>query len=77
MQPIGLFGGTFDPIHYGHLRTAFELWQELRLAEVRFLPTGSPPHREQPLANAELRLRMVQAAVARCAVPASPIPWTR
>ncbi|MGH8179866.1 MAG: nicotinate-nicotinamide nucleotide adenylyltransferase, partial [Steroidobacteraceae bacterium] len=64
MQPIGLFGGTFDPIHYGHLRTAFELWQELRLAEVRFLPTGSPPHRDQPLAGAELRLRMVQAAVA-------------
>src|SRR5579884_1723014 len=64
MQPIGLFGGTFDPIHYGHLRTAFELWQELRLAEVRFMPTGSPPHREQPLASAELRLRMVQAAVA-------------
>src|SRR2546421_10301113 len=64
MQPIGLFGGTFDPIHYGHLRTAFELWQELRLTEVRFLPTGSPPHREQPYAGAELRLQMVQAAVA-------------
>ena len=64
MQPIGLFGGTFDPIHYGHLRTAFELWQELRLTEVRFLPTGNPPHREQPLASAELRLQMVQAAVA-------------
>jgi nicotinate-nucleotide adenylyltransferase len=64
VQPIGLFGGTFDPIHYGHLRTAFELWQELRLTEVRFLPTGSPPHREQPIAGAELRLRMVAAAVA-------------
>jgi nicotinate-nucleotide adenylyltransferase len=62
-QPIGLFGGTFDPIHYGHLRTAFELWQLLRLAEVRFLPTGNPPHREQPLASPELRLRMVRAAV--------------
>ena len=45
-EPIGLFGGTFDPIHYGHLRTSFELWQALRLAQVRFLPTGSPPHRE-------------------------------
>lgn len=64
MQPIGLFGGTFDPLHYGHLRTAFELWQVLRLAEVRFMPTGSPPHREEPLAPAQLRLDMVRAAVA-------------
>jgi len=64
MQPIGLFGGTFDPIHYGHLRTAFELWQELRLTEVRFMPAGSPPHREQPYATPELRLAMVKSAVA-------------
>ena len=64
MQPIGVFGGTFDPVHYGHLRTAFELWQLLHLAEVRFVPTGNPPHRDQPLASAELRLRMVRAAVA-------------
>jgi nicotinate-nucleotide adenylyltransferase len=64
MQPIGVFGGTFDPIHCGHLRTAFELWQELKLAEVRFLPTGSPPHRERLYASAELRLEMVRAAVA-------------
>jgi len=64
MQPIGLFGGTFDPIHCGHLRTAFELWQELKLAEIRFLPTGSPPHREKLYASAERRLEMVRAAVA-------------
>jgi len=64
MDPIGLFGGTFDPIHYGHLRTAFELWQALHLAEVRFLPAGNPPHREKPLADADLRLAMVQAAIA-------------
>jgi len=63
-EPIGLFGGTFDPIHYGHLRTAFELWQQLKLTQVRFLPTGNPPHREVPLASAELRLEMVRAAVA-------------
>jgi nicotinate-nucleotide adenylyltransferase len=63
-EPIGVFGGTFDPIHYGHLRTAFELWQLLKLAQVRFLPTGNPPHREAPLASSELRLEMVRAAVA-------------
>src|SRR2546423_13099870 len=62
MQPIGVFGGTFDPIHCGHLRTAFELWQELRLAEVRFLPTGSPPHRAQLYASPERRLQMGRAA---------------
>src|ERR1044072_6051 len=63
-QPIGLFGGTFDPIHYGHLRTAFELWQALGLAEVRFMPTGSPPPRERTHATAEHRVAMVRAAVA-------------
>jgi nicotinate-nucleotide adenylyltransferase len=64
MQPIGIFGGTFDPIHCGHLRTAFELLQELKLAEIRFLPSGHPPHREQLYASAELRLEMVRAACA-------------
>jgi nicotinate-nucleotide adenylyltransferase len=64
MRPIGLFGGTFDPLHYGHMRTALELLQALRLAEVRFMPTGSPPHREQPQAPAQVRLAMVRAAVA-------------
>jgi len=62
--PLGIFGGTFDPIHYGHLRTAFELRQALRLAEVRFLPTGNPPHRDHTLADAAMRLAMVRAAVA-------------
>jgi len=64
MRPIGIFGGTFDPIHCGHLRTAFELWQELRLEEVRLLPAGTPPHRDQLYASAAMRLRMVRAAVA-------------
>ena len=64
MKPLGLFGGTFDPIHYGHLRTAFELLQVLALGELRFVPAGNPPHRDVPLVDAELRLAMVRAAIA-------------
>jgi len=63
MNPIGVFGGTFDPIHYGHLRTAFELMQALGLTEIRFLPCGTPPHRAMPQADAQLRLAMVTAAI--------------
>jgi nicotinate-nucleotide adenylyltransferase len=62
MRPIGIFGGTFDPIHYGHLRTAFELLQILDFEEVRFVPCGDPPHRGVTFAAAELRLDMVRAA---------------
>jgi nicotinate-nucleotide adenylyltransferase len=64
MTTIGIFGGTFDPIHFGHLRTAFELLQALRLNEMRFMPAGNPPHRESTAASAEERLAMVQAATA-------------
>lgn len=64
MKPLGIFGGTFDPIHFGHLRTAFELLDVLGLAEMRFVPAGSPPHRDTPLADARLRLSLVEAAIA-------------
>jgi nicotinate-nucleotide adenylyltransferase len=62
MNSIGIFGGTFDPIHYGHLRTAFELYENLRLGEVRFMPCGEPPHQEMAIASAEHRLAMVRVA---------------
>ena len=64
MSPIGIFGGTFDPIHYGHLRTAFELLQALRLRQIHFMPAGNPPHRDQTIASTADRVAMVKAAVA-------------
>jgi len=62
--PIGIFGGTFDPIHYGHLRTAFEILQALDLRELRFMPAGDPPHRDTPWLDAKRRLELVRATVA-------------
>jgi len=63
MGPIGIFGGTFDPIHYGHLRTALELLEGLSLAEVRFIPCGRQPLRHEQTAASQTRLSMVEAAV--------------
>ena len=62
--PVGLLGGSFDPVHVGHLRTAWELLTGLGLAEVRFIPSRVPPHRAAAIAPAALRLRMLDAAVA-------------
>jgi nicotinate-nucleotide adenylyltransferase len=64
MKPIGVFGGTFDPIHYGHLRSAFEMLQALNLDEVRFIPCGDPPHRGVTFASANMRLELVRRAIA-------------
>ena len=63
MRPIGIFGGTFDPIHYGHLRTALELKALLELERVHIVPVADPPHRTQPMSDGALRLRMVEAAI--------------
>ena len=61
---IGLFGGTFDPVHHGHLRSALEVSEALSLEELRFIPSQIPPHRQTPGARPEQRLEMLAAALA-------------
>lgn len=60
-RPIGLLGGTFDPVHIGHLRVAIEACEALRLEHVRLLPLNLPGHRPPPVASAEARLAMLQS----------------
>lgn len=62
--PLGLFGGTFDPVHHGHLRLAEEAREALGLAGVCFIPAGNPPHRGTPRTDAAHRLEMVRRAIA-------------
>ncbi len=61
---IGIFGGTFDPIHYGHLRPALDVMQATGLDQVRFLPNKSPPHRQQPWLDSDTRQQLVELAIA-------------
>ena len=60
---IGILGGSFDPVHYGHLRTALEVQQFLGLDEIRLIPSLLPPHRPQPQASPQQRVAMLNAAV--------------
>ena len=63
LKAVGIFGGTFDPVHIGHLRTAVELREHLGLDELHLMPSARPPHREQPGVSAEHRLAMLCLAI--------------
>ena len=60
---VGVFGGTFDPVHIGHLRTAVELRSRLGLNQMRMIPSAQPPHRDQPAVSASHRLAMLTLAI--------------
>ena len=63
MRKIGIYGGTFDPIHYAHLILAREAREQLGLEKVIFVPAAVSPFRDAPLATGEMRLRMLRAAI--------------
>lgn len=63
IRRIGLLGGTFDPIHIGHLRAALEVAEQFALDELRLIPSARPPHRGAPQVSAEARLDMARLAV--------------
>lgn len=62
-KPLGIFGGTFDPVHFGHLRLAEEAADVLGLDRVRWIPAGQPAHNKSPRVGAAERLEMVRLAI--------------
>lgn len=64
MKPIALLGGTFDPVHVGHLRAAIEAREALDAVEIRLLPCALPPHRDTPTVDPAQRLQMLRLAIA-------------
>ncbi len=67
MEKIGLFGGTFDPIHYGHLRSAWEVREKFGLDKIFFIPAAVPPHKKtKAVESPQHRLEMILLAVKDC-----------
>ncbi|MBX2807700.1 MAG: nicotinate-nucleotide adenylyltransferase [Cellvibrionaceae bacterium] len=66
-QRVGLFGGTFDPVHQGHIHMACEAQRQLGFDKVYLLPSSCPPHRDQPQLSPRQRLHLLNLAVADCA----------
>ena len=66
MKTIALFGGTFNPVHFGHLRMALELKEVLGFDEMRLLPSHQPAHREEPGVTANARREMLALALENC-----------
>ncbi len=62
-QALAVLGGTFDPVHFGHLRSAVELVEFLGLDRLHLMPCATPPHGKQPHCSAEHRAAMVELAV--------------
>lgn len=64
MKRVGIFGGTFDPPHYGHLIVAQEVWHACSLDEIWFMPSGQPPHKNRPVTDVRHRVKMIHLAIA-------------
>ena len=62
-KPIGILGGTFDPVHHGHLRLAVDVLNACVLEQVSLIPLHTPAHRQKPIASAQQRLQMLRLAI--------------
>lgn len=63
LQKIGIYGGTFDPVHHGHLILAREALEKFSLEKVIFIPAGTSPHKQTPFVSGDVRLEMLRAAI--------------